>query len=100
MPIKYVKMFKNGSWEYIQEDRVNRFLEEGWTLENQSPVQGKKSPAKGRKNKITADAQVTSIKAEETEEWDPTTGEDWADSIESIVEEQTEDDSNNAKEEN
>jgi len=56
MPMKYVKMFKNGSWEYIQEDRVNRFLEEGWTLENQSPVQGKKSPAKGRKNKITADA--------------------------------------------
>jgi len=43
---------------------------------------------------------VTSIKAEETEEWDLTAGEDWADSIESIVEEQTEDDSNNAKEEN
>lgn len=65
MPIKYVKMYKNGSWEFIQEDRVNRFLEEGWTV---GSTQEKKSPAKSSKNKITADAQVTSSDKVEEEE--------------------------------
>lgn len=68
MPVKYVKMYKNGTWEYIQEDRVNRFLEEGWTMNNDGSIQEKKSPGKSRKNKITADAQVTSTDKVEEEE--------------------------------
>ena len=62
MPIKYVKMWKDGTWELIQEDRVNRFLEVGYTME---PASEKKSPAKASKNKITADAQVTSKQSKE-----------------------------------
>ena len=68
MPVKYVKMYKNGSWEFIQEDRINRFLEEGWTMNNDGSTQEKKSPAKSSKNKITADAQVTSSDKVEEEE--------------------------------
>jgi len=58
MPIKYVKMYKDGTWENIQDDRVERFLEVGWSL---TPPSEKKSQRKGSKNKITAEAQVTSI---------------------------------------
>ena len=100
---KYVKMWKDGSFELIEEDRVERFLAVGFTFDEE-PKAEKKSPAKGRKNKITADAQVTSIKEDEEEEWDPLTGEDWADSIESVSapegERISDDESNNAKEEN
>lgn len=99
---KYVKMWKDGSFELIEEDRVERFLAVGFTLDEQ-PKAEKKSPAKGSKNKITADAHVTSIKEDE-EEWDPLTGEDWADSIESVSapegERISDSESNNAKEEN
>lgn len=62
MPIKYVKMWKDGTWELIQEDRVDRFLEVGYSLE---PSSEKKSPAKASKNTITADAQVTSKQSKE-----------------------------------
>ena len=62
MPVKYVKMWKDGTWELIQEDRVDRFLEVGYSLE---PSSEKKSPAKASKNKITADAQVTSKQSDE-----------------------------------
>lgn len=62
MPMKYVKMWKDGTWELIQEDRIDRFLEVGYTLE---PASEKKSQAKGSKNKITADAQVTSKQSDE-----------------------------------
>ena len=62
MPVKYVKMWKDGTWELIQEDRIDRFLEVGYTLE---PSSEKKSPAKASKNKITADAQVTSKQSDE-----------------------------------
>ncbi len=58
MPMKYVKMYKDGTWENIQDDRVERFLEVGWSL---TPASEKKSQRKGSKNKITAQAQVTSI---------------------------------------
>ena len=87
--VKYIKMWKDGSFELIEEDRVERFLEEGWTLSNDGATQEKKSPAKGSKNKITADAQVTSIKKDEEEEWD-------------VFEDEliSDDESNNAKEEN
>ena len=64
MPVKYVKMWKDGTWEFIQEDRVDRFLEVGYTMQ---PSSEKKSPAKSSKNKITADAQVTSKQSEEAE---------------------------------
>lgn len=101
--VKYVKMWKGESFELVEEDRVERFLAVGFKLEE--PKAEKKSPAKGRKNKITADAQVTSIKKEEEEEWwDPNSGEDWADSIESVSapegERLSDLDSDNAKEEN
>jgi len=101
--VKYVKMWKDGSFELIEEDRVERFLAVGFTLDEATAE--KKSPAKrGKKNKITADAQVTSIKEDEEEEWDPLSGEDWADSIESVSapegERISDDKSNNAKEEN
>lgn len=100
---KYVKMWKDGSFELIEEDRVERFLAVGFTLDEE-PKAEKKSPAKSSKKKITADAQVTSIKEDEEEEWDPLTGEDWADSIESVSapegERLSDFDSNNAKEEN
>jgi hypothetical protein len=47
---------------------------------------------------------VTSIKEDEEEEWDPLSGEDWADSIESVSapegERLSDLDSDNAKEEN
>jgi len=82
--VKYIKMWKDGSFELIEEDRVERFLATGWSKDQ--TVAEKKSPAKSKKNKITANAQVTSIKKEEIEEeWDPESGEDWADSIESVT---------------
>lgn len=100
---KYVKMWKDGSFELIEEDRVERFLAVGFTFDEE-PKAEKKSPVKGRKNKITADAQVTSIKEDEEEEWDVFGGEDWADSVESVSapegETVSDDESNNAKEEN
>jgi len=63
MPIKYTKMWKDGSWEFIQEDRVNRFLDEGWTKQPESEKKVTKS--NGSKNKISAKAQVTSKASEE-----------------------------------
>ena len=65
MPIKYTKMYKEGSWEYIQEDRVERFLDEGWTIQPTSEKKVTKS--KRSKNKITADAQVTSKETSQEE---------------------------------
>jgi len=103
--MKYIKMIKDGAIELIQEDRVERFLEVGYQIFDTSTLE-KKSPAKrGKKDRITANAQVTSIKEEEAEEeWDPTSGEDWADSEESVYapegERLIDADSNNAKEEN
>ena len=101
--VKYVKMWKDGSFELIEEDRVERFLAVGFSFDEE-PKAEKKSPVKGRKNKITAGAQVTSIKPDEEEEWDPLSGEDWADSIESVSAPEGERisdlDSENAKEEN
>ena len=43
----------------VEEDRVQRFLKQGWTIVDDQPTE-KKSPRKSSKNKITADAQVTS----------------------------------------
>lgn len=84
MPTQYTKMIdNNGQTIPVEKDRVERFLSEGWTILAQ-PKEEKKSPAKRSKNKITAKAQVTSTEVDNEEEWDPLTGEDWADSIESV----------------
>lgn len=85
MPVKYVKMKKDGGWQNIEADRVERFLEEGWTLVDQ-PDAKKRSPRKNSKEVITVDAQVTSSESEEetAEDWDPNI-EDWADSEEAVI---------------
>ena len=60
MPTKYTRMLDNNNQIYpIEEDRVQRFLKQGWTIVDDQPTE-KKSPRKSSKNKITADAQVTS----------------------------------------
>lgn len=63
---KYTKMRKAGELDsWIEPDKINRFLSEGWTI-IEEPKEEKKAPkSKGSKNKITADAQVTSKASEE-----------------------------------
>lgn len=94
MPVSYTKIYKDGDWKKVESDRVWRFLELGWS------AQEEKSPSKGSKNKITASAEVTSNVVEDTAEicpdckeeepcdcpepWDPLSGESWADSEESM----------------
>jgi len=84
MPVTYVKMKKDGGWQNIEADRVQRFLDEGWTMV--SPKSEKRSPRKDSKNKIIVDAQVTSSESEEetVENWDINT-EEWADSEEAVI---------------
>jgi len=65
--MKYTKMWRNKSWEYIQEDRVERFLSEGWTLEKQPAEEKKVTKSKSTKDKITASAQVTSKETSDKE---------------------------------
>jgi hypothetical protein len=60
MPTKYTRMLDNNNMIIpVEEDRVQRFLKQGWTIVDDQPTE-KKSPRKSSKNKITADAQVTS----------------------------------------
>jgi len=84
MPVTYVKMKKDGGWQNIEANRVQRFLDEGWTMV--SPESEKRSPRKDSKNKIIVDAQVTSSESEEetVENWDINT-EEWADSEEAVI---------------
>jgi hypothetical protein len=93
--MKYTKMWKEGSWEKIQEDRVERFLSEGWTLEK--PTEEKVTKSKGSKNKITADAQVTSKASEEKENYSLESWGDDPDSIDTLT--FSEDDFQTAKKE-
>ena len=58
MPVSYTKIFKNGEWQNIESDRLQRFLDEGWSTKEQ-PKTGKKSQTKGKKNKVSASAEVT-----------------------------------------
>jgi hypothetical protein len=77
MPITYVKLYKDGAWQKVESDRVERFLELGWTKDQEA-----KSLTK---DKISVSAEVTSSKSEdEVEDWDPLSGESWADSEESM----------------
>lgn len=60
MPTQYTRMLDNNNMIIpVEEDRVQRFLKQGWTIVDDQPTE-KKSPRKSSKNKITADAQVTS----------------------------------------
>jgi len=83
MPVQYVKMTKDGVTQKIESDRVERFQELGW-----AKLEDVKSLSK---NKITACAEVTS--SEEDEDWDPSQG-DWADSLESSLQELPNDEEN------
>lgn len=89
MPITYVKLWKDGAWQKVEEDRVERFVELGWSrsIEEKSLT----------KDKITVSAEVTSSKSDNDicedcghdpcdcpEEWDPSQG-DWADSEEAMI---------------
>ena len=43
--VKYIKMWKDGSFELIEEDRVERFLATGWSKDQtvaEKKVTGKK----------------------------------------------------------
>ena len=60
MPINYVKLWKDGAWQKVEADRVERFLEVGWSTSNE-----KKSLTK---DKITVSAEVTSNVVEDVQE--------------------------------
>ena len=69
MPTQYTMMIdNNGAVIPVEQDRVNRFLSEGWTLVDQPKEEKKVTKSKSSKNKITADAQVTSKEPLEEEE--------------------------------
>ena len=67
MPKTYVKIWRDGNWQKVSEDRVQRFLDQGWGLDVDSEI---KSQSKGSKDRITAQATVTSNPGviEETQE--------------------------------
>lgn len=75
---KPIKIYKNGESKYTEQDRLKRFLDEGWSLNT-----GVESPTQGSKDKIVATAQVTT-EVEDEQEWDVFSDEDWSDSVESI----------------
>jgi len=69
MPTQYTMMIdNNGAVIPVEQDRVNRFLSEGWTLVDQPKEEKKVTKSKSSKNKITADAQVTSKEPSQEEE--------------------------------
>ena len=72
----YVEITKNGETKSVKERYLQNNLDRGWELA--SPAK-KSKPAKA---KMVAEAEV--VKADE-EHWDPESGEDWADSAESII---------------
>lgn len=82
MPTKYTQMIdNNGLTIAVEEARVDRFLSEGWTLVE--PKEEKKvTKSKSRKNKIKADAQVTS--KETSKEEDNYSLESWGDNPDDI----------------
>ena len=76
---QYTKMIdNNGEVQSVEEGRVNRFLSEGWTIVGQPKEEKKVTKSKGSKDKITADAQVTSKASEEIEQECPKCGGDHA----------------------
>lgn len=68
MPTQYTMMIdNNGAVIPVEQDRVERFLSEGWTIQDQPKEEKKVTKSKSSKNKITADAQVTSKEPSEEE---------------------------------
>lgn len=65
MPKTYVKIWKDGNWQKVSEDRLQRFLDEGWGLDAEI-----ESQRPGSKDRITAEATVISNPdvVEETQE--------------------------------
>jgi len=81
------RIYKDGEVQQIEKTQLKRFLELGWTESYDGSIKTKKeSPAKKEtRKKVSASAQVISNKPEdEEEEWDIFSGEDWADSVESV----------------
>ena len=37
MPIKYVKIYKDDAWQKVESDRLQRFLELGWSEKQPAP---------------------------------------------------------------
>ena len=69
MPTQYTMMIdNNGAVIPVEQDRVERFLSEGWKLQDQPKEEKKVTKSKSSKNKITADAQVTSKEPSQEEE--------------------------------
>jgi len=98
MPTQYTKMIdNNGAVIPVEQDRVNRFLSEGWTIVGQSTEEKKVTKSKGSKDKITADAQVTSKASEEKENYSLESWGDDPDAIDTLT--FSEDDFQTAKKE-
>lgn len=62
MPVTYIKVYKDGAWQKVEQDRLQRFLDQGWALD-----QEEKSLSK---DKISVSAEVTSkeVVEEQSEE--------------------------------
>ena len=71
----YIEIEKSGETRSVKTRYLQNFLDQGW-----KPVVAKKTTPAAAK-KITATADVTPV-----EDWDPESGEDWADSEESTIE--------------
>jgi len=67
MAVTYIKMIdRDGAVQRVEQDRVKRFLDIGWTIEGDQPKSEKKvTKSKSSKNKLSADAQVTSKASED-----------------------------------
>ena len=80
---QYTKMIdNNGDTISVEESSVERFLSEGWTLASKPKEEKKVTKSKSSKNKISADAQVTSKETSEEEE--NVSLESWGDNPEEI----------------
>ena len=72
MPVTYIKLYKDGAWQKVEQDRVERFLELGWAKDQEDKSHY------GSKEKIVAVAEVTSSESEELEQECPNCGGDHA----------------------
>jgi hypothetical protein len=78
-----VKVYKDGAMEWIDNSALDKFLKQGWSTSQDGSTATKKV---GKvKAKPTISKKVEELPEENSEEeWDPMSGEDWADSIESV----------------
>lgn len=66
MPVQYTKLWKDGQWQKVEQDRVQRFLDLGWSKDPES----EKASQAHSKDRISVEAKVTSTKSESEEDWD------------------------------